>query len=467
MFRKGIAKLFGKNHRNVRRRGVSYRFVRAEVLEERVLLAGDVQWTDGAGDHDFKTAGNWFPAAVPGPANPLPGVPDKGIFLGLGFVDVTDVREVAALDVISSADTELTFADGSQLRVAVLLVGKQFVAGDLARFTINGSFADNEISFIADQIMVGTQGDGWLVINGAAQTGGFFVGGNRGVAPYNATLDIESGATLLLDPLFESFVGGENSFGSLNVRGTIEGSDANIVVGANDGGVFATGTIDVDGGSMDVDGLYIGGSESVTVGAASWGTLIIRNSSWVNAQTLVVAAGKTATTTGDVTILASTLLTVAGVVDVGHGGNGNFTLYEGAQATIGGAFLVGSNKGMDRGVGTASVQGNLTAAEIGVGTNTATGTLNIAEGKGTQLFFGAEGRGGRVCGFLPNVAELVSFCGGEFTLTLWGDCGGRHRCGDPLNVRSLEGSRRDAGGRGRGTGLAGFVSFRRILRDRY
>ena len=80
MFQRFFRALFG----NAASRRTPVLALAVEVLEERVLLAGDTFWTDGAAtDNDFKTDANWDPQNAPIAANPVPGVPDTGIFENL------------------------------------------------------------------------------------------------------------------------------------------------------------------------------------------------------------------------------------------------------------------------------------------------------------------------------------------------------------------------------------------------
>lgn len=109
MFERLSRALFGKRSPRHRDRPP----VAAEVLEQRVLLAGNTLWTDGAaGDHDFKTPGNWT-NGVPWPANPM-GAPDTGVFNGGWLVDVTDQHDVYSLNFEGTTDVTMDFFDGSE-----------------------------------------------------------------------------------------------------------------------------------------------------------------------------------------------------------------------------------------------------------------------------------------------------------------------------------------------------------------
>jgi len=166
MFHKIISTLFGNSRRRRRARRrrrsrVSPIAAEVQLLEERILLAGTVFWTDSAaGDHDFGTKENWNPEEVPVAANPFPNTPDTGVFENIAaVVDVTDMRVVGTLKFNGGTNVDMNFTDGTQMHVAQLNIGKmRFQVQDTAVLTINSSFADGETSFIAGGIGIGIAG---------------------------------------------------------------------------------------------------------------------------------------------------------------------------------------------------------------------------------------------------------------------------------------------------------------------
>ena len=143
----------------------------AEVLESRILLAVTV-WDYAPGEqHLFNEENNW--------ANDVPGATDTAIFQTNSYAIVTDVRSVDTIKVVKTADFSLDFVDFSELEAANVEVGKEGAAAtDTAKLTINGSRADGgEVSFKADVLQIGNDGNGQVTLNGAAEAGELNMGG--------------------------------------------------------------------------------------------------------------------------------------------------------------------------------------------------------------------------------------------------------------------------------------------------
>ena len=407
MIQSFIRNLFPSDAR-AHRRCSSHSVVAAEVLEQRILLAGDTYWDDAAvGSHDFGHGGNWT-NGQPIATNPAPGVPDVGIFRDFtGVVDVSDQRQVGDLDFRGTNDIDVNFANSAQLDVETFNVGKMFGGPlDKSDVTIKTALpAIGETSLIATAILIGTESQATLTLNktvaqaetitmgevviGPAPPGGWF---------FKSKLTIDSQSTLVMmtpGDAEPSLIGGEDSDATLDIQGTLSDVDrtSTFQVGANNGGgPAALGAIKVDGGTMEAGHLTIGLG---TLGLGL-GSMFISNGGNVDVGTVVLGDGKQTMTDGIVTIESNGELWVDGDVHVAKGGKAQFTVGSSAEATIGGKFLVGNNNGTNAGMGEASIQGTLTSTEIAIGNDKATGTLHIvssAQISTNKMIVGVGGKG--------------------------------------------------------------------------
>lgn len=330
-------------------------FVLALLLRTQQALAAPTEyfWNNTAGG-DYATPDNWTPSGPPSPS-------DDAIFdLGSSGYDVTVSAPTTARQLLVASDNVnlniavstnvLTLFDPDDATTNTVVVGDQ--SGQVGKLTVKPGTLEGSNSVIGNA--AGSQGT--LTVDGAAGAATFANHGELAI--------------------------GRNGAGTLNVKA----GASSISVGAVKVGQFSgsTGNLNVDGtGSQfsTLDALAVGGDGP----SGGTGNLSITNGGSVSAAlgTKVGGVGSGAGS-GSVTVDGSGSTFQPGSLTVGAGGNGTFTLQNGAKATPTGV-IIGAG-----GVGQITVSGagsSLTPSGplLEVGTSASgSGTLLVENGATSQ-----------------------------------------------------------------------------------
>ena len=296
--------------------------------------AADYEWSNPGGG-TFDIAGNWTPAAVPGPA-------DTAIFD------------------LSSAGYTVTLT-GSVVNDRLV------VRDDIVTVNLGGAYSYLLLASGPDQSVVVGEFDGdaghLTITNGPL---GSFIG-NLGVFPGASGQVTVDGAGARWD-LMDYLLVGDAGSGQLTVSGGGVVTTAAQCAIARGSGTSSQANVTGAGSLLDIDG-------DLAVGQDGHGTLSIASGGQVDANTVYLAWNGAAGAQGEVTVSGGGSSLNAMELRVGRDGEGTMTVSAGGYASCTGWTRVG---------GTIAGDGDLTVTGVGTSADFTGGLYVGAEGVGTM-----------------------------------------------------------------------------------